>query len=637
MSVISDIGKSKSYFVQALVVSVFIIYIIRLLYLQVINNDYKELAADRAFRKVTVYPDRGPVYDRNGKLIVYNKPNYNLMVLTSQVKNLDTLGFCELVGLDKTTFDKYMKKIKQQKGYSPLLPAVFMSNLSGTDLGRIEELLYQFPGFFPEIRTVRQYEYPAAAHILGYVTEVDSIDIKNSLGYYKSGDVIGKSGVEKSYEKLLRGEKGYKYMVVDAYNRVVGSLGKGDNDKIATAGKTLALTIDIELQYYAEQLMQNKRGAIVAIEPATGEILCMVSSPSYDPNLLTGSDRTKNFGKLVMDPQRPLNNRALTGYYPPGSTFKPVLAAIGMNAGTLTSGQGYSCPGGYVMSGHKVDCHNHPYAGNVVLGIGNSCNAYFCYVFKHFMEDAHTSSSAGLVDFKNNLALFGVGVRTGVDLPNERAGNVPDPEDYDKIYGEGRWRASSCITLGIGQDQLILTPLQVANTMATIANSGYFYTPHILKNAENADSILQSFTIKHQTGFNDTIWSYIQNGMAGAVNFGTAKIARIDSIQVCGKTGTAENPHGKSHSWFSCFAPQENPKIAIGIIVENSGWGASYAAPIASLITEKYLTGKISEKRKVLEKKMMDADLINEPKPEKIPAVDSARIQMVHAAILPKE
>ncbi|MBC8047282.1 MAG: penicillin-binding protein 2, partial [Fimbriimonadaceae bacterium] len=496
MSVLSNIGKSKSYFIQALIVVVFLVYIIRLLYLQVINGDYKELAADRAFRKVTIYPDRGPMYDRNGKLIVYNQPNYDIMVITQQIKNLDTLSFCELVGINKETFIKTIKNLKQKQGYASYLPSVFISNLSGEEVGRIEELLYQYPGFFTQIRSVRKYNYPAAAQLLGYVTEVDSNDIKNNEGYYKSGDYIGKSGVEKSYEELLRGDNGYKYMVVDAYNRVVGSLGKGDNDKKSIAGKQLTLTVDIELQYYAEQLMQNKRGALVAIEPSTGEILCLVSSPTYDPNLLTGSQRTKNYGKLVMDPQRPLNNRALSGYYPPGSTFKPVLAAIGMQAGTLSADQGYSCPGGYVMSGHTVNCHGHPYAGSVILGIGNSCNAYFCHVFKHFMEDAHAKPSEGLTDFKSELALFGIGVRTGVDLPNERAGNVPDPEDYDKIYGAGRWRASSCVTLGIGQDQLILTPLQVANAMSTIANSGYFYTPHILKNAEGADSLLQTFKIK---------------------------------------------------------------------------------------------------------------------------------------------
>lgn len=616
MSVIENIGKSKSYLIRALIVAIFLIYIIRLCYLQVINDDYKELAADRAFRKVTIYPDRGPMYDRNGKLIVYNQPNYDLMVITHQMKNFDTIAFCELTGIDKISFEKQMKKIRQKPGFASYLPSVFMSNLSGEDAGRIQEMLYKYPGFFTQIRTVRKYNYAAAAQLLGYVTEVDSSDIKNNNGYYKSGDYIGKSGIEKSYEKLLRGDNGFKYMVVDASNRIVGSLGNGDNDKKAIAGKTLTLGIDIDLQVYAEQLMQNKRGAIVAIEPSTGEILCLVSSPNYDPNLLTGSNRTKNYVTLVLDPQRPLNNRALSGYYPPGSTFKPVMAALGMNAGSLVASQGYSCPGGYVMSGHTVNCHGHPYPANVILGIGNSCNAYFCHVFKHYMEDNYSNPSAGLQGYKSDLAKWGIGVRTGIDLPNERAGNVPDPEDYDKIYGKGRWRASSCVTLGIGQDQMILTPLQVANAMAIIANGGFFYTPHVLKYAENEDSIMNSFKIKHETGFNDTIWHYIQEGMAGAVNFGTAKIARIDSIQVCGKTGTAENPHGKDHSWFACFAPQDNPKIAIGIIVENSGFGATYAAPIASLMIEKYLKGTISEKRKPLEERMFKADLISEPKPK---------------------
>lgn len=637
MSVISNIGKSKSYLIQAIIVSVFIIYISRLLYLQVINDNYKELAADRAYRKITVYPDRGPMYDRNGKLIVYNQPNYDIMVVTQEMKNFDTLGFCELVGMDKETFSKTMKKMKQKPGYEPWLPSVFMTNISGDEIGRIQELLYKYPGFFSQIRTVRKYNYPSAAQLLGFVAEVDSNDIKKNYGYYKSGDYIGKSGIEKSYEKILRGDNGLKYMVVDAKGNLIGSLGDGSNDKPSVAGKPITLSIDIELQMYAEQLMQNKRGAVVAIEPSSGEILCLVSSPTFDPNLLTGSLRTKNYGNLVMDPQKPLNNRALSGYYPPGSTFKPVMAAIGMNAGTLTASQGYSCPGGYVMSGHTVNCHGHAYAGNVISGIGNSCNAYFCNVFKHFIEDAHKTPSEGLLDYKTELAKWRIGVRTGIDLPNERAGNVPDPEDYNKIYGEGRWRASSCVTLGIGQDQMILTPLQVCNAMAIIANGGYFYTPHVLKNVIGEDSLMQTFKIKNETGYNDTIWKYIQEGMAGAVIFGTAKIARLDSIQVCGKTGTAENPHGKDHSWFACYAPQENPKIAIGIIVENSGFGAQFAAPIASLMIEKYITGKISDKRKYLEEKMMNADLIQEPKPKSVPADSTDTKPQLQAAVLPQK
>jgi penicillin-binding protein 2 len=632
MSIVGDIGKSKSYLIQAIIISVFVIYIARLLYLQVINNDYKELAANRAYRKVTIYPDRGAMYDRNGKLIVSNQPSYDIMVVTQEIKQLDTAGFCSLVGIDLETFIKTMKKVKQRQGYAPWLPSVFMTNLSSTEIGRIEELLYKYPGFFSQIRAVRKYEYAAAAQLLGYVTEVDSNDIKNNAGYYKSGDYIGKSGIEKSYEKLLRGVNGYKYMVVDAKGNIIGSLGGGDNDTKAIAGKTLTLSIDIELQQYAEQLMQNKRGAVVAIEPATGEILCLVSSPSYDPNMLTGSQRTINFSKLVLDPQRPLNNRALSGYYPPGSTFKPVMAALGMQAGTLKAEQGYSCPGGYVMSGHTVNCHGHPYAGSVELGVGHSCNAYFCHVFKHYIEDAHRTPSEGLIAYKNDLALFGIGVKTGVDLPNERSGNVPDPEDYDKIYGLGKWRASSCVTLGIGQDQMILTPLQVCNAMALIANGGYYYTPHVLKYAEDEDSLLQTFNRKHETGFNDTIWQFIQHGMAGAVNFGTARIAKLDGIQICGKTGTAENPHGKDHSWFACFAPEENPRIAIAIIVENSGFGATYAAPIASLMVEKYITGSISDKRKYLEEKMMKADLIQDPKRKPLPTDSSATKPIVQAA-----
>ncbi|MBK7442121.1 MAG: penicillin-binding protein 2 [Bacteroidetes bacterium] len=620
------------------------IFFIRLFYLQVIDDTYKQIADDRGLRKQQVDPDRGQILDRNGKLIVYNEPSYKLMVVPAQVGVIDTARFCEILGIDKAYFIRKMKDAIFLN--SRVKESVFMSQISAEDFGRIEEYLYEFKGFYPAISPVRKYTYPCAAHLLGYVAEVDSNDIKKSNGYYRNADMIGKSGVEKSYEYLLRGQKGYRNVVIDRFGREVGPLNNGEEDVAPIAGKNLTLTIDIELQQYAEQLLANKRGALVAIEPSTGEILALVSTPSYDPNMLVGSARTKNFAKLALNKENPLNNRALSGYYPPGSTFKPVMAAIGMDIGSLTADQGYNCPGGYVMSGHKVDCHNHPYASNVELGIGHSCNAYFCYAFKYFME-AHDTPVEGMQDFKDHLGMWGIGTRTGVDLPNERNGNVPDPEDYDKVYGKGRWKASNCVTLGIGQDKLIVTPLQSANSMAIIANGGYFYTPHVLKYADDADTVLAKFLVRRETGIADSIFPYVQHGMAGAVNFGTARIAQVDSIQVCGKTGTAENPHGKSHSWFSCFAPEKNPQIAVAIIVENAGWGASYAAPIASLVVEKYVNGKISEKRKALEERMMKAVLIDTPldlppvQPIQNLPVDSNKNkqeqQPVQAAVLPKK
>lgn len=635
---IIDNTKSRSYVIQGIIVGIFVVYLIRLFYLQIIDDTYKQIADDRGIRKEQVDPDRGQIFDRTGKLIVYNEPSYKLMVVPSQVEKIDTIRFCEIIGIDK---EQFIKKMKDAKSFSRVRESVFLSQISAEEFGRIEEYLYEFKGFYTAISPVRKYAYPSAAHLLGYVAEVDSNDIKKSNGYYRNADVIGKSGVEKSYENLLRGQKGYKNIVIDRFGRDVGRLNNGSEDIAPVAGKNLTLTIDIELQTYAEQLMANKRGALVAIEPSTGEILALVSTPSYDPNMLVGSARTKNFAKLALNKENPLNNRALSGYYPPGSTFKPVMAAIGMDIGSLTADQGYSCPGGYVMSGHKVDCHNHPYASNVELGIGHSCNAYFCYAFKYFME-AHDTPVEGMEDFNAHLALWGIGTKTGVDLPNERNGNVPDPEDYDKIYGKGRWKASNCVTLGIGQDKLIVTPLQSANSMAIIANGGYFYTPHVLKYAEDADTVLAKFSVRRETGIADSIFPYVQHGMAGAVNFGTAKIAQIDSIQVCGKTGTAENPHGKSHSWFSCFAPEKNPKIAVAIIIENGGWGASYAAPIASLVVEKYVNRTISEKRKPLEERMMKAVLIDAPEllpqPEQKTPVDSNNQKInLQAAILPKE
>ncbi|MGB4830839.1 MAG: penicillin-binding protein 2 [Chitinophagales bacterium] len=635
---IIDNTKSRSYVIQGIIVGIFVVYLIRLFYLQIIDDTYKQIADDRGIRKEQVDPDRGQIFDRTGKLIVYNEPSYKLMVVPSQVEKIDTIRFCEIIGIDK---EQFIKKMKDAKSFSRVRESVFLSQISAEEFGRIEEYLYEFKGFYTAISPVRKYAYPSAAHLLGYVAEVDSNDIKKSNGYYRNADVIGKSGVEKSYENLLRGQKGYKNIVIDRFGRDVGRLNNGSEDIAPVAGKNLTLTIDIELQTYAEQLMANKRGALVAIEPSTGEILALVSTPSYDPNMLVGSARTKNFAKLALNKENPLNNRALSGYYPPGSTFKPVMAALGMDIGSLTSDQGYSCPGGYVMSGHKVNCHNHPYASNVELGIGHSCNAYFCYTFRYFME-AHDSPEEGMRDFNEHLALWGIGTKTGVDLPNERNGNVPDAEDYDKVYGKGRWKASNCVTLGIGQDKLIITPLQSANSMAIIANGGFFFTPHVLKYAEDADTILNKFKTRRETGIPDSIFPFVQHGMAGAVNFGTAKIANVDSIQVCGKTGTAENPHGKDHSWFSCFAPEKNPKIAVAIIIENGGWGASYAAPIASLVVEKYVNRTISEKRKPLEERMMKAVLIDAPEllpqPEQKTPVDSNKQKITaQAAILPKK
>jgi len=628
--------KPRSYIIQGMIIAIFLVFIAKLFYLQVVDDTYKQIAEDRGIRKVQVDPDRGQIFDRNGKLIVYNEPSYKLMVVPSQVKNIDTTLFCSILGIEKEYF---IKKLQEVRKFSSVRESVFLSQLSSEEFGRIEEYMYQFSGFYPSISPVRKYTYGTAAHLLGYVAEVDSNDIKKSNNYYRNSDPIGKSGIEKTYEFLLRGQKGYKNIVVDRFNREVGPLNNGSEDVAPVAGTNITLTIDIELQNYAEQLLANKRGALVAIEPSTGEILALVSSPTYDPNLLVGSTRTKNFRALSIDDEKPLNNRALSGYYPPGSTFKPVMAALGLDIGSLTANQGYSCPGGYVMSGHTVDCHNHPYAANVELGVGHSCNAYFCHVFRHFIDDTHESPAQGLQDFKDHLALWSIGVKTGVDLPSERNGNVPDPDDYDKIYGKGKWKASNCVTLGIGQDQLIVTPLQSANSMAVIANKGYYFTPHLLKSASGSDTVMDKFEVRREVGIADSFFNYIIKGMAGAVNFGTAKIAHIDSIQVCGKTGTAENPHGKSHSWFSCFAPEENPRIAVAIIVENAGWGASYAAPIASLVIEKYLNGEISEKRKYLEEKMMQSDLIDDKKgvPEK-PKEDSTKTQpLVQAALLPKD
>lgn len=599
--------SNKAWVVRGIITLVFLAFIFQLLWMQVINDDYSELAKDRTVRKVTVYPDRGQVFDRNGKLIVKNEPIYNLMVIPSQVREMDTAKFCGLLGIDKAYFEEKLAKAKK---FSSLHASVFYPTITGEEYARIEEMMYQFPGFFPEIRTVRGYPYASAAHLLGYVAEVDSGDIARSEGYYKSGDYIGKSGLEKSYEWLLRGQKGYRHMVVDAHNRLVGQLGEGSLDQPAIAGKNVKLTIDIELQQFAEKLMQGKRGAVVAIEPATGEILCLVSSPGYDPNLLSGSQRTKNFGRLVMDESRPLNNRALTGYYPPGSQFKAVMSLVGLQAGTLTENQGYPCGGGYRMSGHTVGCHGHATPTNVIMGLQHSCNAYYCYVLRHYIDDQQGSTADNLALLKEQLASFGIGVKTGIDLPGEKPGNVPDPEDYDKIYGKGRWRSSNFITLGIGQDQMIVTPLQNANMMANIANRGYYIAPHVMKEVPGEDSLMKVLSERHYAVVDRQYYDPVVEGLSMVVKAGTARIARIEGIEVCGKTGTAENPHGKDHSQFSGFAPRENPKIAVAVLVENSGFGSTWAAPISSLVMEYYINRTISPSRKYLLERMLSTNLI---------------------------
>jgi len=597
MSVFND----RKYVVMAIFVTVCLIFIGRLFYIQVFNDDYKLSANNNVLRYVTDYPARGLVYDRNGKLLVYNEAAYDLMVTPKQIKNLDTMSLCNIIGMKKEDF---IKKVRAARQYSPYKASVLAAQLSNSTYATLQEKLYTYRGFYVQSRTLRKYPTKIAGHTFGYVGEVsDKVIEKDS--YYKSGDYIGISGIEKAYEKELRGKKGLKILMVDVFNRTKGHFKEGKYDTLAVTGANLISTIDAELQAYGEKLFQNKTGGLVAIDPQTGEILACISSPGYDPNLLVGRERTKNYYKLLKDPLQPLFNRALMAYYPPGSTFKLVNDLIALKEGVLTPQKTYPCPGGYRMAGHTVKCDGRH--GNIHLrpAIQHSCNTYHCYVFRSIVDNPKfNSTKEGYTNWREHVLKFGVGKKVYSDLPQELKGNVPSTDYYDKIFGKDRWRSSTIVSLGIGQGELGITPLQMANIMAIIANKGFFHTPHIIKKIGNSDEHSKIFEKKNYTGIEKEYFDMVYDGMQDVLERGTAAGSRVKGINILGKTGTAQNPHGKDHSLFVAFAPRENPTIAIGLMVENGGWGASWAAPIGTLMIEKYLNDTVI--RTALEKRMFD-------------------------------
>ncbi len=591
-----------------------LMYIARLFYIQVIDDTYKLDARNQAFRYTTEFPIRGYIYDRNNKLLVYNEAAYDLMVLPKNVKNIDTMDFCGLLGITKEQFLKKMKKAVQAPN-SPRKESIFEKQLSPKDYASLQEVLYRFSGFFVQSRTLRKYPKKIAAHMLGYIGEADKRTTEKDP-YYREGDYLGISGIEKSYEKVLRGKKGMHIIMKDVNNRDMGSYMNGLYDTAAISGKPLTTTIDADLQEYAEQLMQNKLGSVVAIDPSTGEILAIVTSPTYDPNLFVGRARNKNFVELSRDSiGKPLFNRSTMASYPPGSTFKLIMALIGLNEGVLTPQTRYPCARGYPPLGGRPKCHAHGSPMDLEGAIGTSCNSYFSYVFKSVIEDKkYHSTYKAYANWREIATSFCLGTKTGSDLANELRGNVPSIGYYDKVFGKGSWKASTVISLGIGQNELGITPLQNANLVAIIANKGWYYTPHIVKAIDGNpnDTILDKFKVKHYTKIKDTaIYNMVIAGMAKAVEGGTAAALKIEGIPYCAKTGTAQNS-GKDHSVFVCFAPKDNPKIAIGILIENAGFGATYAGPIARLMMEKYLKGEIT--RPDLEKRMLEADLISKLK-----------------------
>ena len=603
--------EKRKYIIGGFIILIAIIYIIRLFDLQVCDSKYKEYADSNAFLRKTQYPSRGLMYDRNGELVVYNQPAYDIMMIPRDVQEFDTLDLCSTLNITREQFNNRIYEMKHSSGYSSYTPQKFITHLSAQDYGRLQEKLYRFPGFFIQKRILRQYNHLAAANVLGNIREVSEKDIENDE-YYASGDYCGDLGVERSYEQYLRGIKGEEILIRDAHGRIQGKYEDGIYDVAPISGKNLTLSLDIELQKYAEQLMVNKIGAIVAIEPETGEILAMVSSPTYDPTILIGRQRGNNYRKLINNKYRPLYDRALKAAYPPGSTFKPGQGLILLQEGIVNLSTPYPCHGGFVSGGLKVGCHGHESPIALKPALRTSCNAYFCWGLKNMIanrQSKYGSHANAFEVWKNHLVSLGFGYKLGVDLPGESRGFIPNAKFYDKIYGEGRWSANTIISIAIGQGEILATPLQIANLCSSIANRGWFITPHVVKAIQ--DTIMPSELLeKRYPTIEPKYFEEVAEGMRMAVTGGTCRLANLDSIEVCGKTGTAQNPHGRDHSAFMGFAPYHNPKIAVCVYVENAGFGATYGVPIGSLIIEKYLTGKISPERKHIEQRMFESNTI---------------------------
>ncbi|MCB2207171.1 MAG: penicillin-binding protein 2 [Bacteroidetes bacterium] len=597
--------SSRKYMVMGMFILVALIYIIRLFYLQVIDNQYKLSAENIVLRYEKQYPARGNIYDRNGNLLVYNEALYDLMVIPGQVKNIDTATFCDLLQMDRLEF---VQSLNRAKKYSYYKPSVFVKQISKKDFGVIQEKLYQFSGFYSSTRTLRRYPFPIAAHLLGNVGEVSQYEIDRDA-YYQSGDYIGKSGIEKYYENELRGIKGMKVLEVDVHNRVKGSYQEGKYDTLAIPGNDLILSIDANLQLYGEQLMQNKKGSIVAIDPKSGEILALVSSPGFDPNMLVGRERSENFNFLLEDTLKPLLNRAVMGTYPPGSTFKMINALVALQEGAVTPNTSFTCQG---KSSRPIKCtHDHKSPLQLEHAIQESCNPYFWNTFKSILNaPKYNDPKKGYEQWYQSIRSFGFGEKFNTDIPFELSGNIPTRAYYDKLYN-GSWNALTVRSLSIGQGEILVTPIQLANLVAIIANKGYYYAPHFLRKIESEAFDSSAVRKKYKTSVDAKHFDFVTGAMLQVFegDHGTARYYKMDSIQQCGKTGTVQNPHGEDHSMFIAFAPLENPKIAIAVIVENSGYGSTWAAPIASLLMEKYLTGKV--KRTFYEKKMLEGDLIH--------------------------
>jgi len=578
----------------------------KLMALQLFSGDYEHLAERNAMKKEVVYPVRGSIFDRNGELLVANQRSFDLMVIPRRVKDLDTVKFCEVVDL---TLERFRKKMKRAKRYSRYRPSILIKDLKKAQGISLMEQMHQFKGFYLQERTAREYPIAAGANVFGYISQIPEFLLKKDK-YYLPNDNIGRTGVEKSYEEALRGERGEKYILRDVHNRTKGSFQSGEMDIPAVPGEDLTITIDMELQAYAEKLMANKKGSVVAIEPGSGEILAMVTSPGFDPNMLVGRDRSKNYNILNQDTLKPLFDRALQGQYPPGSTFKLLNALIGLQEGVISTSTSFKCSNGWYFSPKlKVGCHAHKSPLDLKNAIAQSCNAYFCFEFRRILEKSN-DIELDYQAWNDHVRSFGLGNYLNNDLYVGKKGLVPSIK-YNDARMPFRWKAPSLISLAIGQDALLVTPIQMANMCAAIANRGYYFTPHIMKSTSGSFEMDSTFSERKYTSIDRKHFTPIIDGMQMVIEDkkGTAKNAGIKGVEVCGKTGTAENPHGKDHSIFIAFAPKENPKIAVAVYVENAGWGSSYASPIASLVIEKYINRTIT--RPKLERKMVESNLID--------------------------
>ena len=591
----------------------------KLFYIQIIDDSYKIDASNNSMVHAVIYPTRGIIYDRNGKILVGNKVEYDMLVTPKEVGEFDTLELCDILGITeeflKAKMDEYHRD-RRKIGYRSV---VMLTHLPPQVFMRFAEVAYRFPGFRGQARNTRDYPFNAGGNLLGYISEVNTSDIKRNPEVYKPGDYIGKTGIEATCEEYLRGEKGYNIYLRNSHNRIESRYKDGEMDKEAIPGKDIVATIDAGLQHYGQELMQNKVGSLVAIEPSTGEILTLVSSPGIDVEMLANIG--SHYREIAENPYKPMFNRAVQSSYPPGSVFKLVNGLIGLQEGVFTPETEYPCHMGYVFGRNRLGCHDHRSPLDLEEAVMMSCNAYFCYVFRDILENSrYASVSEGLDAWNRYVESFGFGRRLGSDFPSELGGTIPDSRYYDSVYGEGQWKATNVISLSIGQGEIGCTPLHLANLCAIMANRGYYYIPHLIRGTDNV-SIDSKYYEKQYTLVDTSYFPVLVEGMYRAVNSGygsggTGTVAAVEGLDICGKTGTAQNPRGDDNSVFICFAPKDDPKIAVAAYIEHGSFGARWAAPIASLLVEKYLNNEISPSRKALETRVMEGNLMDKVKPE---------------------